>query len=150
MMDAREFDRYGIKHFTPDEVIKTGADLYHVQRKLISHLDLLRDFIGRSILLLPNGLTTGEHVSPYHRLGLAADIAFLDTQGPVFIQTVFKLAIRVGFRGIGIYHNGTAYSFHLDLGEDNRYWAKYKRHGEFSFHTIPLIVDPADYSKNTQ
>ncbi|MBU2249106.1 MAG: hypothetical protein KKD77_20330, partial [Gammaproteobacteria bacterium] len=86
--------------------------LKDVQYKLIYKLDVFRELIGLPVKLLLNGLTTGDHVAVWHKKGLAVDITI---RGEIDLFEAIKSAWVAGFRGVGIYWNGKAYSFHLDL-----------------------------------
>lgn len=113
-----EFAKHGISNFTPEEIENTGAKLQDVKILLMCALQQVRTGIGRKVRLLYNGLTTGNHKAKEHPEGKAVDF-YLDVgDGPINSFTIILVvihAIRSGFNGIGIYWNGTTYSFHLDL-----------------------------------
>jgi len=136
-MERSDFGALNIRHFTPEEVEGTGAKLSDVNFELIVRLEKFRDLIGRVVVLLPNGLTTGEHKSEWHRKGMAVDIAFREEDGAVDIQEIFICALQAGYTGIGIYFNETAYSFHFDLRPAYSFWRGMKKHR----------ADNWDYSK---
>ena len=120
------FRDHGILDFTPGEVVRTGADLKDVRVLLFCALQEFRTKLNRRVHLIFNGLTTGNHSAEEHPNGLAVDFHLNAGDGPVdstTIRMVLLYAILTGFRGIGIYWNGQAYSFHLDLREDPRFAA---------------------------
>jgi len=131
-----------VRHFTWQEVEATGAALSGVQARTIYLLDDWRHDIGRTVLLLFNGITTGQHASPYHPAGKAVDICFRETDGPVDIVRYVMAALRCGFTGVGVYWNGTCYSMHLDWGATLRQWARWRSHGELDWHETGLVQDP--------
>jgi hypothetical protein len=100
--------------------------------------------VGRRVVLLPNGLTTGGHKSKEHAAGLAADVGFYEADGPVDIRSCFAAALDAGARGIGIYWNGAAYSMHMDLRKPYSFWCGTKRHRESEWRYLPLIINPAE------
>jgi len=128
-MKAKDFQDYGIQNVRAQDITGTGAPLDSVNVFLVRRLD---EFVGRAgvkVVFLPNGLTTGVHRSTWHPRGLAADIAFDVDQDEVDIYALWKLAIEVGFRGVGIYWNGVAYSMHLDLRPRLAFWGGSKAQG---------------------
>lgn len=144
-MRTEDFDLYGIRHFVPGEVTRTGARLEDVSAILIWRLDEFRHILGVPVVLL--SLTTGEHYSEYHPSGLAADVAFHDMESVPGVGSMHRAALDAGFRGIGIYHNGISYSMHLDLRPERGEWVAWKRHRESSWNFGGLTVDPSMYSK---
>jgi uncharacterized protein YcbK (DUF882 family) len=140
-----DFEWYGITKFTSEEVSNTGADVGIVKLALMQALQKFRmdERINRVVVLLPGGMTSGAHQAPEHARGEAADISFRITQTPP-ITDVVNAAHQAGFRGIGVYHNGSAYSFHLDVGETYRSWSAFKRHGDTRWTYGPMFVDPAE------
>lgn len=141
-MTDQDFTLLKIRHFTADDVRATGAQLMDVDLRLLCALDRFADQAQRAIVLLHNGLTTGEHMSDTHRAGLAADIAFHDDEGVLDISSLVIIAANCGFRGIGVYWNQAAYSMHLDLRQRPGQWARWRRHRETVWHETALIVDP--------
>lgn len=104
---------------------KTGANISIVKFSLLLGLDRVRRDLSRRIILLRNGLTSGEHSAPEHRQGIAVDFTFLPKDGPIdqsCLYTLLKAAIDHGFRGVGFYFNGIMWSFHLDLRKDLTLW----------------------------
>lgn len=142
-MRVQDFQDLGIRYFSPSEITATGAALEDVDAALIARYDSFRDHLGRAVCFCPNGLTTGNHSSPLHPEGLAGDASFREQDGPVSVPNVFKAALLAGFYGIGIYHNGAAYSIHLDLRPEYGFWAGHKGHRESKWNFRSLIVDPA-------
>jgi len=139
-----DFKDNGIEKFTPDEIVRTGATLASVQVFTMIHLNTFRLDIDRATVLLSNGLTTGDHRARWHPLGFAVDGAFREGDGPVLFKRVLYAALQAGFHGIGIYHNGTAYSFHFDLRPDRAIWVGWKMHGEDEWHLeYEFLIDPA-------
>jgi hypothetical protein len=131
-----------LRYFQASEVTNTGAELGSVQLELMHALDAFRRTLGRPVVLLPNGLTTGNHKAIAHRQGMAADVAIRESEGSVDVQLVFKAALVGGFKGIGIYWNDAAYSFHLELSVNYRFWVARKKHRETHWVYEPLIKDP--------
>lgn len=136
-------------YFTSQEIEATGASLQDVQIETILALDKFRFSIGRKVLLAFNGLTTGNHSSHEHKLGLAVDVYLDKSEGNVdnWAMTrayVFE-AIKAGFTGIGVYWNGVQYSFHFDLGAI-RLWAGVKSApGKTNWSYKTLLIDPRSY-----
>jgi len=144
-MKATDFDKYGIRNFTKREIENTGANLADVKVQLFLSLQRFRMFIDRRIILLPNGLTTGNHKSWEHPNGYAVDVAFREADGEIHVSNLFKTALECNFRGFGIYHNEMAYSLHLDIGNRYRFWSAFKKHRENKWNYRPLIIDPIDF-----
>jgi hypothetical protein len=142
-MTPQDFADHHIKYFTPTEITDTGAALEDVQAALIVRYDYFRKLLGRAVCFCPNGLTTGNHKSPLHPAGEAGDASFREKDGPVNVTNVVKAALQAGFRGIGVYYNGTAYSIHLDLRSEYGFWTGFKGHRESTWNFRSLIVDPA-------
>jgi len=140
-----DFKKAGVIDFTPKEVRATGAKLCDVQIWTMLTIQRFRDMINEamghnvSVSLLKNGMTTGNHKSPYHPAGTAID-CYLSVE--VATTIVFKCALNAGFKGIGIYWNGKAYSYHLDIGDDFRFWIGVKKPGGKKWTFDSLIADP--------
>jgi len=141
-MREEDFKIQNIYTFSPAEVRGTGAHLDDIQLPLLLALHRFRKTLRRRVVLLPNGMTTGEHTAPEHRLGLAADIAFIEADGKVLVEYIFKAALTAGIKGIGIYWNGSAYSVHLDLRGSFAFWSAVKKHRENNWIYAGLIIDP--------
>jgi len=141
-MTERDFQDFGITCVTSQNVIGTGAALADVSVFLIIRLQRYADLSGRRFVLLPNGLTSGQHSSSYHKRGMAADISWREANGSLNIYQEWKGLIGAGFGGIGLYFNGTAYSAHVDLRPKLAFWAGWKRHGENIWTMGGLFKDP--------
>lgn len=89
-------------------------------------------------------MTTGEHVSVWHRRGLAADVGFCESDGMVDVRHCVMYAAESGFRGIGVYWGGAAYSMHLDCRSVPGQWARWRRHGDHIWRESALITDPRE------
>jgi len=127
-----------LNYFTQSEVESTGANIKDVKFELMFRLDAFRRDLGAPVYLLNNGLTTGKHSSPEHPNGEAADVC---TGAIMPVWTVYKCALKNQFRGFGVYWNGIAYSYHLDIGTEYRQWTGIPDgKGNWKFGT--LIVDP--------
>lgn len=129
-----------LRHFTEREITSTGANLVDVQFSTFHKMDKLRDLLDRSINLLHGGITTGNHKSAEHGLGLAVDFSLAGAVDPYF---VFKKALDAGFNRVGIYWNGSVHSFHVATGPAHGFWVatKAKRGDPWKYGTIN--VDPS-------
>lgn len=116
-MTYSDFDH--IQNFTPKEVERTGAKLLDVKTDLIYRYDIFRNLIKVPVVLLHNGITSGEHQSPGHKEGLAGDCALLKE---LPCLDVFKAALEAGFRKIGIYWGGKRYTYHLEVSQEFGFW----------------------------
>lgn len=145
-MLTNDFKYFGIKNFTAKEVQNTGANLQDVNLFTMLALQRFRvhPYVNRAVILLPGGLTTGNHASYEHPAGLAVDIAFREQDGKIIIKRLVYAAVESGFRGIGTYWNGIAWSMHLDIGQKVRRWAWWKHHRE-KWHKEDLIKDTSEY-----
>lgn len=143
-MKHSDFVLHGIKNFTAREIEKTGAKVSEVDVHTIIMLQKLRTKMGRSILLLENGLTSGDHLSALHPGGRAVDCWFKKRQGAINHKTVFQTAIKVGFRGIGIYYNHElkVYTFHFDTRDDPKFWIGFKMKTKDNWEYRAMILDP--------
>jgi hypothetical protein len=133
-----------IKYFSEWEARITGASPHDLDFKMVGCYDAFRMLMNRPVIWLHNGLTTGNHKAKEHPLGQAGDSRFRPQDGEVDVQLVFKNALKAGFRGIGIYHNGKMYSFHFDIREDYAFWIGHKKPGESKWQYSSLIFDPAN------
>ena len=139
-MTHSDFVTMEIDRFSAEEIEATCAKLADVQASLMSSLNRLRNLVGQPFALLKNGLTTGNHASCYHGKGLAADVVIGNGLVTHTTDVLFK-AIRIGFNGVGLYHNGLIYSWHFDLRETPSTWSAVKgREGTWMYS--PLMVDP--------
>lgn len=130
-----------LRYFTASEVERTGASIADVQRETMYAIDDFRHEMGIPVRLLFNGITSGNHKSAGHPNGLAVDCTI---SGTVDVGEVFKNALIAGFKAIGIYWNGAAYSFHLELADRYRFWSGRKAEGEAKWTYGRLIVDPKE------
>lgn len=148
-MNIKDFVNFKINNFLPDEITATGAHLKDVVVNLMVAYQKYRLLMDRPIVLLQGGLTTGKHYSPMHPAGLAGDSTFQDDH-PVSFKRVYRAAMDAGFTGIGIYHNGAAYSVHLDLRPNHVHWVGWKRHRETKWHyEYNFMVDPKLFATET-
>lgn len=119
-----------IDFFTQSEIEATGADIADVQLEMLKGVDHVRRNIGRRMVPLKNGITTGNHKSPQHPLGRAFDFYLDERDGPVTqetLYTLFRCAVDAGFRGFGFYFNGAVWSFHIDMREELTMWTGRKK-----------------------
>jgi len=142
---------YNIKNFTWAEIKATGADPKDVNIFGMVALQKFRvhPYVNRSVVFLPNGITTGGHSSFQHPNGTAYDISFRDFEkpDPLVPKHLVYAAEECGFKGIGLYYNGAAFSMHLDLGPEIRRWLWMKQHRKDKFKKFDLIVDPYELYK---
>lgn len=142
-MIESDFKIHHIDNFTPAEVRATGARLRDVQVETFISLQRFREYIRRRVILLENGITTGNHLAPWHPKGKAVDGYLHPKDGPVKPQEIFKGAIHAGFKGIGIYWNQKMFSLHMDLRPNFAWWAGLKdsAKGIYTWQWHTLIVD---------
>ena len=128
MMTLEDYN--SLPNFSAHEVVKTGGDPLQMQRQAMYMLQDFRTLIDRRFRFQYGGLNSGNHASKEHPAGCAID-GYLDPRdGDVdqrAIQKVFKAALQVGFKGIGIYYNGTLWSFHLDTRAEYGLWTGRKK-----------------------
>jgi len=148
-MHIRNFAEYGITFCKPEDITGTGAKLDDVSIWLIVMLQkfyvlMCKTYPNIKIILLKNGLTSGDHRATWHPRGLAADIAL---SGDFKIYDIWKIAVSAGFGGIGLYWNGVAYSIHIDLRPRPKgfpaLWAANKVDGKWSYGSV--FSDPAGW-----
>lgn len=139
-MTKNDFE--SIKNITPESVIQSGARIEDVQFLTIHQLDTTSILLNRTIIILPNGLTSGKHSSPLHPRGLAVDFCLREVDGEIDPQDIVFNLVVAGFRGIGVYHNGAAYSFHADIRKDFGSWSRWRKHREVKWKEQALINDP--------
>ncbi len=109
------------KNFTVGEFkSKDGALTVLIDRRLISRLQVMRDKLGRAIVIT-SGYRTPEHnssvggaIDSQHMLGTGADIKVSGFSG----DQLAKVAREVGFTGIGI---GTDF-IHVDVRDTPAEW----------------------------
>ena len=93
-MNRQDFQDWKIAHFTAEEIEATGANLAHVQIRLLAAMERFREGLGRPFKLIKDGMTTGKHKAPEHLAGLAVD-------GHVYVNAaMLPLAERAGRRVI--------------------------------------------------
>ena len=127
-----------IEFFTADECQRTGADVAAIQYPLMLALDRFRKLVGCKVFILKNGLTSGNHRSKAHALGMAVDVTVEHERTP---QEIFKIAMKCGFDAVGVYHNTRAYSYHLGIHGMLSLWSA-TPYPDGSWKYGPLIVDP--------
>jgi len=129
-MVSKDFKDYQILHIKEKDITSSGADLADINLFFIIALDKFFGTLfveyGIHAVILFNGLTTGNHKSFTHKRGLAGDIAFAVSASEMSIYSIWKKAIEAGFKGIGLYWNGVAYSMHLDLRPSLAFWSMRK------------------------
>lgn len=151
-MLRQDFQDWNIRHFTPEEIEATGADLKKVQVVLVAAMDRFREILGRPFKLIKDGMTTGHHKAPEHAAGLAVDgfVPGLDgVADPITAEDVLKAALKAGFHGIGVYWNGGIYSFHFDLRPDFSFWTGTKSPSVPGWNYGKLINDPREAKNGT-
>ena len=132
-----------VQCFTRKEIEATGAKLADVQLSLFLRMDKFRKLLNRRVRLLNNGLTTGNHKSIEHSQGKACDCYLDPRDGKTDFYFVFKCAIDAGFNKIGIYWNGSVYSFHLASAPKSAFWSATKGKTGEPWKFASLILDPA-------
>lgn len=143
-MKTRDLKDFELRHVRARDILATGAPLDSVNVFLAVKVDRFVAATGLPFVFLRNGLTTGNHRSSWHPRGLAVDGAFNVDQDQVRIYDVWKTAIECGFHGIGLYWNGVAYSFHLDLRPGLKFWGGTKVRGvEWKYFSV--FQDPREY-----
>lgn len=99
---------------------KDGSDEIIIDIELANKLQLLREEVGRAIVITSGYRTeaynkkVGGAFNSYHIKGMAVDVI---CNGYTSIRLAVKAA-QMGFKGIGIYKNFT----HLDIRETNYVW----------------------------
>ncbi len=147
-MRVTDFKKYGVTKFTPEEVTATGARLSDVAAIQMVALQSFRVIVDRRVVLLPGGMTSGKHASEEHPMGLAADVAFYEQDGPISFKKIYRAALDSRFTGIGIYHNGAAYSMHLGLRPRHVHWVAWKKHRDKDWNfEYDFMVDPALFAE---
>jgi len=135
-MKYTDFDY--ITHFTSNEVIATGAHIEDVAYLTIKYLDRVRSLVDKPIKLIHNGLTSGNHTSRTHLEGCAVDFYVMDDISHTEAVKVALYGVSVGFRGIGVYWNGEAYSFHFDTRNELGTWygTKTNKNDSWCYHGL--------------
>jgi len=148
-MTKRQLDLF--PNFSHGEIKRSGGRLAGIDFRAFAKLQNFRFAIGRRVKFQKNGINSGNHNSPEHEAGKAFDIRFDKRDGVVTfaeINRFVKEAIKVGFRGIGIYWNRTEYSLHLDDGSTFDWWSAHKikvRHGKayrYKWAYMPFLNNP--------
>lgn len=144
-MKPSDFTQYDIHNFSAAEIEDTGAKLKDVDRATIVYIQKYREYVRRPVKLVKNGITTGIHKAPEHKQGKAIDTYLNPADGLINVHLIFKGALVAGFRGIGIYWNGTCYSCHFDLRKNYAFWAGVKdiKKGIKNWQFHGLLSDPA-------
>ena len=134
-------DFKNINYFTQKEIEQTGAKIEDVDLSTLSSLDDLREFLGIPTHLMFNGVTTGNHKSEGHPKGKAIDCHMREYP---YYYKVFQAALKFGFNKIGIYFNGSIYSYHLEKSFVPAFWTGVKKPAMKHWEYGPLIIDPKD------
>ena len=138
-----EHEIENINFFTKAEIENTGAKLEDVNVELFLRMQILRAHLGRRILLLPNGLTTGKHSSRQHPNGLACDFTFHSQDGSVDVEDIYYSCMHnADFQRYGVYWNGEQFSFHVEINDAGRKsWCAIKdENNEWKY--FALMADP--------
>lgn len=125
--------------FSIDDIRNTGAELDDLDLDAFNKLSAFTKIISSPVFFINNGISTGVHKSAGHSLGKAFDIRVPRKN----CYAVFKAAIEAGFKRIGIYWNGNAYTYHLEDSPTASFWSGRKsRPGECPWEFNQLINDP--------
>ena len=123
-----------MKYFSTKEILNAGSSPELLTDELKKVLDyfagLMKLNFGAKVyvILLENGLTSGQHASPEHREGKAVDFVIINKTGnSIRAYQVTQMMSYAGFRACGAYWNGIAWSFHGDVGDRFRQWFWDKR-----------------------
>lgn len=108
-----------MNYFPPSEVERTGANFLDVDPYSYGLLNCMRERLGIPMYLIRNGITTGKHRARQHAQGKAFDFHLNGKGTP---DRVVYAALHAGFRGIGVYWNGRAHSYHVDTRENYTFW----------------------------
>jgi hypothetical protein len=106
-----------IPNVSESELAAAGADIAGLDYVAMSCFSALRRSLRLKDCAAPfvhNGLNSGNHQSEEHAKGKAIDFVIC---GPITLFDVIAYMVRAGFNGIGVYHNGVAYSSHGDIGK---------------------------------
>lgn len=133
-------DFQNVRKFSQTEIESiAGEKIEKINALTVYTLDEFRRLVGRRVH--PLCFTSGIHSSEWHPNGDAVDF-YLDTRdGPVRVTWVFTYLVRAGFRGIGVYWNGSVLSFHADRRPEFIAWTARKEpvgddgwtYGKFKF-----------------
>lgn len=129
----------GVRWFSAREVEPLLDPARPLDADLFLVLDDFRDMVECGVKLL--SLNGGTHTAgSQHYKGKAVDFVLLKERDP--LQVAHRM-LDAGFRGIGIYWNGAAYSYHGDLRERHASWTGWKTglpHSEWVYGK--LLRDP--------
>lgn len=115
------------RYFTNDEIRRSGGDPNGMCPIFMHKLSLFRDMINVPMIIVPNGMNSGNHKAKEHPQGQAADFYFTR---PVSDERVLHTAGLCKLNGIGLYTNHIgAKSYHVDDREVATMW-KGIRHKE--------------------
>jgi len=140
-MTKRQIDLF--PNFSHGEIIKAGGKLSGIDFRAFAKLQNFRTAINRRVKFQKNGINSGKHNSKEHDDGKAFDIRFDKRDGVVKFTDVngyVKAALTVGFKGIGVYWNGTEYSMHLDDGKTLDWWSAHKINRKWAY--LAFLQDP--------
>jgi hypothetical protein len=138
-MTEQDFSLRSITRINSKMITDTGAKLESVDAEVISKLNRVCNLLGADPCLQKNGLTTGSHASDMHPRGQAVDFYFIK-EFP--FKDVFKAMLKVGFTGVGVYHNGKMYSYHGDLRQGYSFWTGKKSEVGELWEYGELLNDP--------
>ena len=102
-----------VGRITEKELTSTGAQIKDIDYFSFQRLCEFRKLLNSPIHFIFNGITTGKHLSAGHPEGKAFDL-FIPNIPP---YKIICTAIDAGLKRIGVYFNGTAYSYHLENGK---------------------------------
>ena len=136
---TKQYDIEG--RITADEIRSTGSNVADIDSGAFESMCKLRKDLDSPIYFIVNGMTTGRHKSKGHPEGKAMDVRI--PRLPFY--TVFKAAIAAGFNKIGVYWNGKAYSYHLEVSPYPAFWMGTKSGvgPKYPWTFSKLIKDPA-------
>ena len=139
-MKTEDFQTYGIVSFTPAEVRSVGSKVADLDLSLMVCAQKMRDELERRMKVL--SLTGGTHKpGSEHYQGRALDFTLYPEDGPVLISDVYKAALVANFTGVGIYWNGAAWSFHVDVRSHFAFWSAVKNKRASNWSYLPLTLD---------
>lgn len=142
-MKDRDFKDFGIA-IDAHLIKSTNAPLDTVNLYTVIKLDesmaAVSSEFGCTLVVLPDGITTGVHRTPWHARGLAVDVAIDGDKVPIY--KILKRMISIGWKGIGVYHNGQSYRLHLDMRPALSIWGGVRNDSEWINYN--LFRDPAD------
>ena len=125
--------------FSDKEIQSTGANPKDLDPVFMTRLSHVRREFNKFFILLPNGLTTGNHSSKLHPKGRACDFTIPNLSGEGDILRLYHLCRRHGLNGFGYYKNHIGvYSFHVDDRETPTIWygTKEKKEDKWTMQTL--------------